>query len=210
MSMNKKEGFTFLEIMGGIFILTVGIVAVANLVANLFLYQRFLSAKLTASYLTQEGLEMVREVRDTNWLRSKKTGAGIVGNQWDANIFCCLLDPDLGCSGDCACVTADHSPGTSCRVSYDDVLATGVLELSESTDGRLYRDADGFFTHDPSGEPTKFRRFISVRESMADPHIMKVCVTTIWEAQVTDWTREHEVKACEKLYNWYYRGLDEE
>lgn len=65
---NHSTGFTLLEIMIGIFILTVGVVGISNIISNIFLYTRLASSKLIAAYLAQEGVEIVRNIRDTNWI----------------------------------------------------------------------------------------------------------------------------------------------
>lgn len=181
---NNKGGFSFLEIMGGVFIVTVGVVAIANLVTNLFLYSRFLSSKLTAAYLTQEGMEIVRNIRDTNWLE---------GENWEADIFCCATDPGQGCPGVCECT---REKSGACRGDYGDA------ELETAGGGRLYRQ-NGRYVHG-GGEKTEFKRFIEVEKS--SPDFLEVCVITTWEAQVTGWAKEHETRACEKLYNWYYES----
>jgi len=61
-------GFTILEVMVAIFVITVGVISVFNVVQNVTMFSRVNSSRLTATYLAQEGIELVRNQRDTNWL----------------------------------------------------------------------------------------------------------------------------------------------
>ena len=65
--MNNKQGFTLLEVLLALSVLSVGIMAAFTLaLANLNTardnYQR-----IRAANLAREGLELARNVRDTNW-----------------------------------------------------------------------------------------------------------------------------------------------
>ena len=75
----KYKSFTLIEVIVAIFILTVGVLAVFGVIADVFNYISFNSSKLKAIYLAQEGLEIVKNIRDTNYLK-KRNNPGI---QWD-------------------------------------------------------------------------------------------------------------------------------
>ena len=69
--LNKKlsqKGFTLLELMTVVFVISIGMVAIMNLISQAFLYARLTRSKLIAAYLTQEGIEIVRNIRDSNWV----------------------------------------------------------------------------------------------------------------------------------------------
>ena len=69
----NQAGFTLTEVMIGIMILTVAIVSATNLLIGLIDTNRNNLSTLQAYYLAQEGIEAVRNIRDTNWLHN---------NQW--------------------------------------------------------------------------------------------------------------------------------
>lgn len=64
-------GFTLTEVMIGIMILTVAIVSATNLLVGLISTNQNNVTSLQAYYLAQEGLEAVRNIRDTNWLHNQ-------------------------------------------------------------------------------------------------------------------------------------------
>ena len=63
-----KKGFTILEVIVAIFVITAGIIGVMALVAQTIGSVTVSSQKLIAAYLAQEGIEIVRNIRDTNWV----------------------------------------------------------------------------------------------------------------------------------------------
>jgi len=65
---NKKEGFTIIELLMTIIIFSWGIVAVVSFMLHTFRQSIPLSYEVTASYLTQEAFEVVRRIRDENYL----------------------------------------------------------------------------------------------------------------------------------------------
>lgn len=72
MNVNKSQkGFTLVEILAVIFVIAVGITGVFSLIQTTISSSRLISQQLTATYLAQEGVELVRAVRDTNWLEDR-------------------------------------------------------------------------------------------------------------------------------------------
>ncbi len=73
--MNKADvknegGFTLTEVLIGIMILTIAIVSATSMVTGLMNTNRKNVLNLEAYFLAQEGLEAVRNIRDTNWLHN--------------------------------------------------------------------------------------------------------------------------------------------
>lgn len=73
--MNK--GFTLIELIVAIFILAMGTVGAFILIQKTIAFTSISSSQLQASYLAQEGIEIIRNIRDTNYLKS---------NDWDYDI----------------------------------------------------------------------------------------------------------------------------
>jgi len=65
----KKSGETIVEVMGAILIITISLVSVFTLLGNAIIVGENIENKVTALNLAREGLEIVRNQRDTNWLQ---------------------------------------------------------------------------------------------------------------------------------------------
>ena len=66
---SESKGFTLIETMVAISILMVAIVAPMSLAAQSLSAAYYARDQITAFYLAQEGIEVVRSVRDTNILK---------------------------------------------------------------------------------------------------------------------------------------------
>jgi len=95
---NTKKGFTLIELLLTIFIVTIGLAAVF-LIAQFPLHQTSISiSRLTAAYLAQEGIEIVRNIRDTNWLEPSPWNSGLSPGNYEADYTYSDL---VSCSGSC-------------------------------------------------------------------------------------------------------------
>lgn len=72
----NTKGFTLVETLIGLMILTMAIVAATSLLIGLIQSNRQIVKTLQAHYLAQEGLEAVRNIRDTNWMHNLDWKAG--------------------------------------------------------------------------------------------------------------------------------------
>lgn len=75
--LTNTKGFTLIEVITVLFVVSLGLVGVLTLIVQNIQSQRFNHQNIIAYQLAQEGIELVREVRDSNWL----TGAN-----WDENL----------------------------------------------------------------------------------------------------------------------------
>jgi type II secretory pathway pseudopilin PulG len=64
----KKSAFSIIEIMAVVFIVTIGMIGMMNLIGQSIRVQRLNEHTLIAYQLAQEGIELVRVIRDDNWL----------------------------------------------------------------------------------------------------------------------------------------------
>lgn len=88
----NARGFTLIEVIIALFIITIGAGAAFVLLQRTLAFSSKASFQLRASYLAQEGVELVRNIRDSNFLNIHK-GAG--GN-WDDGLTSC----SSGCEAD--------------------------------------------------------------------------------------------------------------
>jgi len=85
-----KRGFTLLEVMVAIFVIMVGITGTLGIIQQGISYIQLCSSRLVANYLAQEGIEIVRNIRDTNWLERRTNSGitwsdGIPSGNWEAD-----------------------------------------------------------------------------------------------------------------------------
>lgn len=64
----KNKGFTLIEFSIAVFLISVAVVGSFAVLQQVILSNSLSSSKIVASYLAQEGIEIVRNIRDTQWL----------------------------------------------------------------------------------------------------------------------------------------------
>ncbi len=67
----KKNGFTIIEVVFLVFILMTTALSFFTLLERVAKGMSLSQSKLTAYYLVQEGIESVRNIRDTSWLKDE-------------------------------------------------------------------------------------------------------------------------------------------
>jgi hypothetical protein len=90
----KKNSFTLLEAIFAISILIFTLTGSFALISRLLAFSPQIQSKLIASYLAQEGIEIVRNLRDNNWLNSAPSWNDGLGNgKYEANYNSLTLLP---------------------------------------------------------------------------------------------------------------------
>ena len=84
----NNEGFTLIEVLAAIFVFIVGITAVIYLISKEANLVKTSDDRLTAIYLAQEGIELVRNIREENWVNGRgwRTGPSVTGGDFPCNI----------------------------------------------------------------------------------------------------------------------------
>lgn len=72
-----KKSFTIIEVIIAIFILMIGAGAAFALLNHSLSTLHHLKSRLIAAYLAQEGIEVIRNIRDRNWLQNQPWTNGI-------------------------------------------------------------------------------------------------------------------------------------
>ncbi len=83
----NKKGFSLMEVIIAIFVITIGITGAMSLITYSISNVAISKSKIIAVSLAQEGIEVVRNIRDTNWIEDVDWNDG--------------LDPAVDCPGGC-------------------------------------------------------------------------------------------------------------
>lgn len=80
LKLNKNKGFTLIEIMVAISIMAIGLVGAYSVLPMIIKSQAVNANEFLASQIANEGMELVRNIRDNNWL---------LGNDWTDGLTIC-------------------------------------------------------------------------------------------------------------------------
>ena len=83
----KGAGFTIIEVLIAVAVITVGIMGILTIIHQTIAQMALSSSRLVATYLAQEGMEIVRNIRDTNWLdpTNPPWNDGLNPGDWEAD-----------------------------------------------------------------------------------------------------------------------------
>lgn len=183
----QPNGFTIIELIITIFILSIGVIGVYSAFSAMIVFTQNASDQLQAAYLAQEGIEIIRNIRDTNWIK---------GNDWMAGLSDCI---ETG----------------SCEFEVD-FTTTGETThpIDMSTGDYLLKDSSGFYGYPiVGGEETKFQRKIIVTPVTGqEDYAMDVFIEVSWnkkkdlvsDGELADTcSTQNCVRVEERLYDWY-------
>ena len=88
----SRKGFTLVEVLVALSIVMVGVFGAYTLVNQSLALANTASMRLTAAYLAKEGIEIARNIRDSNYLNIYKNDSG----NWDDGLTGCAS----GCGAD--------------------------------------------------------------------------------------------------------------
>ena len=186
-----KNGFTLLETIVALSVILAAVVGPVTLITRGILNFGFSKNKLIALNLAQEGLELVREVRENNIICDGLNGPA----SWDW-----FKDP----SGGGPINSGDFEMDPTQIVTIDcGASSIATPRVSLFTDSKLYLDpANGIYSY--GGAPnTIFARKITIEKPPADGAIpandQRDIVSTV------SWTERgiaREINLRERLYNW--------
>ena len=171
--MNNKKGFTLIESIIAISILVTGILAVYYVFAGLSNQAKSSSNKLGAIYLAQEGIEIIRNIRDSNWINDRDWLYGIT------NISEC----SEGCSYE-----ADYRTGTN-----------GLYPITSFIDDGRFLNLDllGLYSYGSDDLSNIYKREIILY--LQDDNTLKISCIVNWFYN----NNSYSVQIDEVLYNWY-------
>ena len=168
----KNSGFTIVEALVAIFILTVSISALLNITASSATLARYSNNEITANYLLQEAIDSVRNSRDTIAFQQKAT--------YGVNSWTTFLTRYNNCLGGKTCYLKLESFNPSDITGSDVVACTGdgqcpFLNYDSSTNPQV------FYTYDSNGttEKSNFNRQIKMLNISSDA--VRVTATLVFK-----------------------------
>jgi len=192
-----------MEVIVALAVVTTGVISGLTLTTYNLTSTVFSQRRLVAANLAREGIEVVRQIRDSNWLNGQDWNQGIAApNEYRLTID---FDPAL------------YDPAGSVW-TFSPVTQT--VDIEDCDDCLIYLDPDsGIYSHDSVGTPTSYKRLITIQEicwqDVVEDEVVltagSLCSDTPYElvgwqvnSQVT-WAeagREHQLSMIDQLYDW--------
>jgi prepilin-type N-terminal cleavage/methylation domain-containing protein len=187
-------GFTLVEVLVAISIFTVSILALMSVLTQGIIQTNYAKTKIIATYLAQEGIEYMRNMRDTFVLYTDPL-TGQTG--WDAfnnkvappgNTICDQLNLNGCFVGDLA--AADYSNPSK------PMTTIAVTACGGTCPTLLYDGTTGKYSYVPGGINSGYIRKIRVLKISANE--TKVFSTVYWKQS----SGSYSVVFSESLFNW--------
>ncbi|MBI5765716.1 hypothetical protein HZA71_00635 [Candidatus Falkowbacteria bacterium] len=162
----KVCGQGLLELIIAIGVITVGMFGVWTLFLSNFSGEKEASTRIVASNLAREGIEIVKNIRDTNWLRA------------EVNDKTCVLNSNEVCQWNDGLGDGNYVPDNifTAAKEYLKLLPVGDATIDDPTT-KLNINDTGFYVHQ-TGAPTPYRRLITISSiCCADASAVLVCDT---------------------------------
>lgn len=187
----KNQGFTLVETLVSISIFTMSILGLLSVLSSGITSTSYAKNKIIAGYLAQEGIEYLRNMRDTFVLYDITSGQ----NGWNgASGFITKLT-NASCYAANGCYFGDLG-----SADYSN-LSQPMKNLSMTACGGncpvlTYNNTSGKYSYDVSGTNTSFIRKIQVSTISANE--IKISSTVYW----TQGSGTYNITFSENLYNW--------
>jgi type II secretory pathway pseudopilin PulG len=174
---NLKKGFTLLEALVAVSILMVAVVAPMTIAQKGLSSANYSKSQMIASYLAQDAIEYIKNVRDQIAIRNNFDWAKLWDVSETLNLSTCL--------GGGGCEIDTNSGG-------------GVGLVRNYTDGALYKDADGFYGLNSVGpDKTIFTRKIQITKPGPSGNNNEALVTV-----TVGWTGGNSVEVKTLIFNY--------
>jgi type II secretory pathway pseudopilin PulG len=198
--MKKQSGQTLIETIAAIFILTTALTAGLALTIYVLANSEVNENELVATELAREGVEVVRMMRDTNWLAwDAKGGAGALQSCSDLpNSALCYQNTRVKASGAAAYNNNYDLANGSYRLQYDSTKAgtpdEWALQPPNAGSYDLYLQANGTFSH-LANSNSIYSRKIVISDNHAAPFTNQnsnqeiiVKSTVAWHSKACVWS----------------------
>lgn len=218
---HQKEGFTIMEVLVSLAVLVLVIFSATNLVVSIIRSNNENIDTLIAYGLAQEGIEGVRNIRDSNWLLD----ANFVGELGRTSKFPVWGDklpeiPDglpayytidfnvlgrqLNATANTANAMSQHAPWKLSKLNFttDDEAKTATSTLIKKTkDFTGSKEVRYGHSSSTTSQDTRFHRYLIIENTspdLAKTSRFKVTSVVSWEEQ----SRSKEVRLTTELTDW--------
>lgn len=194
---NKNGGFTLLETVIAIFILSVAVASLFQLTANSLFAMKIAKNEITATYLAQEAVDYIRNDRDSKmffggkgfneWLMEYGyTGTGMPGQICFSSDGCIVFSGDNGRFVGVS--NGLDAPKSNVEPCHNECPKMQFLDFTQGQNGR---PADSYFGYERAGmtfspfwTDTPYTRTVRMTEESAGE--IKVEVTVSWKSGFGD------------------------
>lgn len=186
----KKKGFSFIETLVAITLLLTAVVAPLSLAQDGIVAARLAQDQIVAFYLGQEGIELVKNLRDHN--RLNNDSAGQLGSPVNGNLAGCIVTGPNDASQHGCVIDATN-------ISNGNFVAQGCSGTCSAI--RVRPEGKTEYSYRPSGTvDSKYTRTIKVWYPNASTQEAVVEVVVSWPFGKLGTIKEYKVKNY--LYNW--------
>ena len=174
---NLVSGFTIVEAIVAVFILSISISAMLGLTVSSYSSAKYANNELTANYLLQEAVDAIRNSRDTMVFQK----SGVNATNWSAFLTAYGKDTSSSCFSNNGCgvsVNSYFTPGTpSTFVSACTADTQGLGGSTIPCSALQYDDSaqGGSYYSSTSGSASRFKR--QVKMVSTDANKVEVTVT---------------------------------
>ena len=184
-----RRVFTLVETLVALAIFTTSLLGIMSILSSSISSTYYARQKIVASYLAQEGIEYIRNMRDTYVLYSATGQDG--WNAFNTKLTPCDVSGN-GCFFNADNLSSLSNPITNMPMTN---LPLTLCSTTACSDGNLFYDSTtgkyGFF-----GEPTVYTRKIIVSIISSDE--TRVSSTVSW----TQGSGNYSIVFTEDLFNW--------
>lgn len=195
---SDSSGFTLAEVVIGISLLSVVLIAMTTLTISSIRANQANIFRLTSFYLAQEGIEGLRNVRDSNWLQNytwNEGGSDFWGSDFSTDGYYVIDYYPFADSTD-----SNSAPWSLTYLGFSeaDLDDSIQLYLAENSISGMQ-----FYLHDTSSslfnyEETVYQRYLYISYPDPDEGILEVTVTMLWQ----DHGRDRSLEVSSQLTNW--------
>lgn len=156
LSSNRQKGQTLIETIVGVFLLVTGLTTALGLAIYALAASNQNFSQIIAANLAREGIEVIRVMRDSNWLAADATGG----------VYDLASCPQPPMSGLLCYPRVFEGPTFNLNPQNNNVYTTGVTFIPSSrsyafvADYLLYLQPDGSYLQTPNGDAVFSRKLV--------------------------------------------------
>jgi prepilin-type N-terminal cleavage/methylation domain-containing protein len=186
-----KKAFTLIETMVAISILLISVIGPLEIASKGLFSAIYAKEEITAFYLAQEGVEVIKNVRDSNYLFDAYTATG--NSNWLNDVNECVLDPAQNKTVGCIVDPTQFGNEPEEIITCDEDDKCPPLKFDEFSG--IYN-----YISDPDVPESKFTRTVYIEYDSATPDEAKVVSKVTWSTSLLGNQKSTTLTAT--MFNW--------